>query len=98
MAAAVVKSARERGLNIPDQLSVVGFDDSDIASIITPALTTIRRPLVDMAQAATERLLEMINGKRLEWPREPIDLTLMHRQSVGSPAGSSSSWRSMARP
>lgn len=85
MAAAVVKTARERGLAIPDQLSVVGFDDSDIASIITPALTTIRRPLVDMAQAATERLLEMINGKRLDWPREPIDLTLMHRQSVSSP-------------
>jgi LacI family transcriptional regulator len=46
-----VKAARERGVAMPGQLSVAGFDDSDLASMISPALTTIRRPLRDMAQA-----------------------------------------------
>jgi LacI family transcriptional regulator len=83
MAAAVAKIARERGVSVPGQLSLAGFDGSDIASMITPALTTIRRPLVDMAQAVTERLLDMISGARASWPHERIDLTLVHGKSVG---------------
>lgn len=83
MAAAVAKVARERGVAIPDQLSLAGFDGSDIASMITPALTTIRRPLVEMAQTATERLLAMISGVRTDWPYQRIDLKLVHGKSIG---------------
>ena len=83
MAAAVAKVARERGVAIPEQLSLAGFDGSDIASMIAPALTTIRRPLVDMARTATERLLDMIAGVRTDWPHERIELTLEHGKSVG---------------
>lgn len=83
MAAAVAKVARDRGVSIPGQLSLAGFDDSDIASMISPALTTIRRPVVEMAQVATERLLQMITGERAARTHEGIDLTLVHRQSVG---------------
>lgn len=84
MAAAVVKAAREAGVSIPGQLSVAGFDDSDLASMISPALTTIRRPLRDMAKAATEQLLEMITQRQLRLPDQGVSLTLVRRQSTGA--------------
>jgi LacI family transcriptional regulator len=85
MAAAVIKVARERDLRVPEQLSVAGFDDSDIAAMITPALTTIRRPLTDMARLATENLLAMIEDRNGAQPHAPITLSLIQRQSVGAP-------------
>jgi len=52
MAAATCMEAQKRGLRIPDDLSVVGFDDAPIAAVIWPSLTTIRQPFVEMAQRA----------------------------------------------
>jgi LacI family transcriptional regulator len=83
MAAAVVKTARDLGVAMPDRLSVAGFDDSDLASMISPALTTIRRPLRDMAKAATEQLLMMIAQPTISRPYQVLDLTLVCRQSTG---------------
>jgi LacI family transcriptional regulator len=57
MAAGVVHAARERGIAIPDDLSVVGFDDTPIAGHIWPPLTTVRWPIVSMARAAALKLL-----------------------------------------
>jgi LacI family transcriptional regulator len=82
MAAAVVKAAREAGVAMPSELSVAGFDDSDLASMISPALTTIRRPLRDMAQTATEQLLTMINQRQLSLPSQVVGLSLIRRQST----------------
>ena len=84
MAAAVVKTARDRGVSMPGQLSVAGFDDSDLASMISPALTTIRRPLRDMAKVATEQLLAMIAQRELSLPDQTVDLTLVCRQSTAA--------------
>ncbi|HEX8445589.1 MAG TPA: LacI family DNA-binding transcriptional regulator [Sphingomonas sp.] len=90
MAAAVIKAAFDRGLPIPGALSVAGFDDSDIASIISPALTTIRRPLFDMARAATERLIQMIEDRSIgRLPDHGVSLTLVARQSTAPPPPSS---------
>lgn len=83
MAAAVIKTARDLGVSMPDQLSVAGFDDSDLASMISPALTTIRRPLREMAKTATEHLLKMIAQPATALPYQTLDLTLVHRQSTG---------------
>jgi len=60
MAAGVMHAAYRRGMSLPDDLSVVGFDDSEIAKTIWPQLTTIRQPLVEMADAATERLVQLL--------------------------------------
>ena len=87
MAAAVVKVARERGVQVPAALSVAGFDDSDIASMISPALTTIRRPLTEMVRVATEKLLAMIDDPNRAQPHQPIALSLIHRLSVSAPPG-----------
>ncbi len=57
MAAGVITAAKHKGITIPSQLAVVGFDDSAIASIISPALTTVRQPVAEMAQQAIYQLL-----------------------------------------
>jgi LacI family transcriptional regulator len=57
MAAGVVHTARERGIAVPDELSIVGFDDTPIAGHIWPPLTTVRWPIVSMARAAALKLL-----------------------------------------
>lgn len=62
MAAAVVKVAAARGVAVPQALSVVGFDGSMLARMITPSLTTVHRPLGEMAQLATRRLLDIVEG------------------------------------
>lgn len=66
MAAGVIHSATELGLNVPRDLSVAGFDDSALATRIRPALTTIRRPVRAMAGLATNKLIAAIEGRHSE--------------------------------
>lgn len=81
MAAAVLKAAAARGISVPDDLSVVGFDGSIMARMLTPALTTVHRPLRDMAQKTTKRLLDLIEGVV-----EPSDLSAELRIEEGGSA------------
>lgn len=60
-AAGAIKAAHDRGLSVPREVSIAGFDDSDIASMISPALTTIRRPVLHMEHEATRRLIRLID-------------------------------------
>ena len=60
LAMAVMRSARDRGLNIPADIGVAGFNDAPLASLIEPALTTVEIPIVDMGRKAAELLLETI--------------------------------------
>ena len=64
MAAGVLKAAHDLGISIPKQLSVAGFDDNLLASRVIPALTTIRRPVRQMAQlAATKIIMDIENNQ-----------------------------------
>jgi DNA-binding LacI/PurR family transcriptional regulator len=63
----VYQAARAAGLRIPQDLSVVGFDDLPIAALLDPPLTTVRQPLAEMAMAATELALALGRG---EQPRQ----------------------------
>src|SRR2546425_2592739 len=65
-ATGVYSALRAHGLSVPDSMSVVGFDDVPIASIITPTLTTVRQPLVEMGRVATTMLLRLIAEESLE--------------------------------
>jgi DNA-binding LacI/PurR family transcriptional regulator len=56
MAIAVMKAAQQLGVSVPDQLSVVGFDDVDAASLITPSLTTLRVPAFELGRQAVQQL------------------------------------------
>ncbi|MGV8846444.1 substrate-binding domain-containing protein [Tessaracoccus sp.] len=63
LALGVYESAHEHGFSIPQDLSVVGFDDSMIAEITTPGLTTVRQPLEDMGGAAVRYLVDVRKGR-----------------------------------
>ena len=89
MAAGVVHTARERGIGIPDELSVIGFDDTPIAGHIWPPLTTVRWPIVSMARAAALKLLAA-EGEAEETPAEAAEPSmflsrLVKRASVAPP-------------
>lgn len=89
MAAACVAVAHRRGLDVPSDLTVVGFDDSAIAMTIWPELTTIHQPIADMSRAAVDLLVAMLRGKRhSEAPSARhvvLDYTLIRRQSDAAP-------------
>lgn len=89
MAAAVISVAHRRGLNVPRDLSVVGFDDTPTATTVWPELTTIRQPIAAMAEAALNLLLRMIRQKKNDNTAEPIDRLFAHvlvkRNSEASP-------------
>lgn len=60
MAAGVLKAAATRGLTVPDDLSVVGFDGGMFAQMLSPALTSVQRPMGDIAEAGTSRLIDLV--------------------------------------
>jgi LacI family transcriptional regulator len=77
MALGVMEAARERGLRLPEDLSIVGFDDIPQASYVHPTLTTVRQPLEEMGRSATHLLLKYIaqptaSVERIELPTELI--------------------------
>ncbi|MER7761362.1 LacI family DNA-binding transcriptional regulator [Streptomyces sp. NPDC097619] len=66
MALGVIRAARERGLRVPTDVSVVGFDDSPLIPFTDPPLTTVRQPVRAMATAAVGALLEAVGGHPVE--------------------------------
>lgn len=87
MALGAVKAVTERGLTVPDDLSVVGFDDHLFSAFMTPALTTVRRPIEEMSRAGAEKLLAFIESKQLENETVYFHTELVTRDSVKTIAG-----------
>lgn len=89
MGAAVISVAHRRGLDVPRDLSVVGFDDTATATAVWPELTTVRQPIAEMAQAALELLIQMRRRQRDGETRAAVDLLIPHklvvRQSAAPP-------------
>ena len=85
MAAGVIYAAQDLGLKVPEDISVAGFDDSALATKIRPSLTTIRRPVREMARLAAAKLIASIDGREDE-ARQGIFLepVLMIRDSTRS--------------
>lgn len=84
MAAGVMHAARQRGLDIPRDLSIVGFDDTPVAAHVWPPLTTVRWPVVSMARAGAQKLIAPEVGDGDE-PALFLS-TLVRRSSVAPPA------------
>lgn len=83
MAAGVVRVAHRRSIRIPEQLSVAGFDDIALARQIDPALTTIRQPLVRMAEQAVAMLTKGNNGAEDTPNTVCIPASIKIRESTG---------------
>ncbi|HMI18839.1 MAG TPA: LacI family DNA-binding transcriptional regulator [Sphingomonas sp.] len=86
MAAGVLLAARQRGLSVPEQLSIIGFDDSPLAARLWPPLTTVHWPMESMARSAALKLIgDMIDEDNdVEEPSMFIS-TLVKRGSVAPP-------------
>ncbi|WP_282700421.1 LacI family DNA-binding transcriptional regulator [Streptomyces sp. CC219B] len=82
MALGVYEALAERGLALPDDMSVVGFDDLPEARWLTPALTTVRQPLSEMAATALRLLVRMSDGDRPESTRTELSTRLVERRST----------------
>jgi len=83
MAAGVLAVAHSMGLGVPEDLSVVGFDDAPLASQVWPPLTTIRQPIPDMAAQAVQLLLRNLSGEPADHSKHVLPSSLTFRQSTG---------------
>lgn len=89
MAMGVYEAARKRGLRVPEDLSVVGFDDLPQACWCSPPLTTVRQPLSEMGMLAVRTVLRLLNGEQLESPKVELATEVVVRDSTAPPRGGS---------
>lgn len=82
MAAGAMRVVRDRGKKIPQDISVVGYDDVYLARYLTPGLTTIRQPLLDMGRTSAHLLLERLGDSEKREVVLRFDPELVERQSV----------------
>ncbi|HEY4412652.1 MAG TPA: LacI family DNA-binding transcriptional regulator [Gaiellaceae bacterium] len=80
-----IRAARARGLRVPEDLSIVGFDDVEHATIVTPTLTTVRQPLAEMGRTAVSLLMRLLERHSLETLHVELATRLVVRESTGPP-------------
>ena len=79
-----VRALKDAGLSVPQDVSVVGFDDIQSAAYATPSLTTVRQPLAEMGKRAAQILLERIANREVDYPSEVVMAPeLVVRESTG---------------
>jgi DNA-binding LacI/PurR family transcriptional regulator len=86
MALGLIRAAIEGGLHVPADLSVVGFDDISLATLLTPALTTVSQPGFALGIAAASALFQLLDGEPLA-PPAALPTELIIRGSTGRPRG-----------
>jgi LacI family transcriptional regulator len=85
MAFGVYEAVRQRGLRVPDDVSVVGFDDLPEVRWSSPPLTTVRQPLAEMGMLAARTVLRLAQGEDIESPRVELSTDLVVRDSTAPP-------------
>lgn len=83
MAMGVMDAVRNRGLRVPDDISIIGFDDIPQASLVRPALTTVNQPLEKMGRVATQMLLDLLQHPDRKADRIELPTQLIMRDSCG---------------
>jgi LacI family transcriptional regulator len=81
MAFGVMEASRELGLRIPEDVSIIGFDDISSASLVHPSLTTVRQPLEHMGKVAAQMLLDLITDPKKPVRRIVLPTDLVARES-----------------
>lgn len=85
IAVGAYQALRQRGLKVPRDISVVGYDDIFVSSILDPPLTTVKSPVYDMGVAAASMLFKRMQGKLDKPCTQTFEPTLVFRGSVGTP-------------
>jgi LacI family transcriptional regulator len=85
MAIGAMGAARQRGVRVPEDLSIVGFDDLKYATIVAPGLTTVRQPLAEMGRTAVGLLLRLMEPRRTGPLHIELPTRLVVRDSTGPP-------------
>ncbi|GAB5471606.1 MAG: ribose operon transcriptional repressor RbsR [Rhodospirillales bacterium] len=76
-------AAREAGLAVPDDISLIGYDDIEMAAYCAPPLTTVRQPTLDIGRTAADRLIGLVEGAESGSAVVALPPELIERQSVG---------------
>jgi LacI family transcriptional regulator len=87
VAVGVMEAAAARGLRVPADLSVAGFDDIDVSRATTPRLTTVRQPLQEMGRTAVTMLMRQLDGHAHEALSMELETRLVVRESTGPAPG-----------
>jgi len=77
-----IKALHDRGLRVPQDVSVIGFDDLQTSSYFTPALTTLRQPIEELGSVCADAIFNMLSGEDHAVRVPPIDLIV--RESTSS--------------
>jgi len=86
-ATGVVEAARRLGIEVPGGLSVVGFDDTVLAQVSTPRLTTVHQPIADIGRSAVGTVVSLARGESLVTKRVELATHLVVRESTAPPLG-----------
>jgi LacI family transcriptional regulator len=78
----ILQAAYEKGINVPDDISLMGYDDIHIAAFMSPALTTIHQPKYRLGKAAVETLLNKLEKESIDSQVVELEPTLVVRKSV----------------
>ncbi|MET3919223.1 LacI family DNA-binding transcriptional regulator [Arthrobacter sp. UYEF20] len=88
VALGIVARLNARGISVPDEMSVVGIDDINAATLVSPALTTVRAPLRKLGSTAVDLLVDSFASASVPRPAETLPIELVVRQSTSVPPSS----------
>ena len=86
MAIGFIHAAAANGVAVPEDVSVIGFDNIELAAVISPALTTVAQPIEEIAEIATQRLLKRIESRDGEVKRIVLEPRLIIRETCKNTA------------
>jgi LacI family transcriptional regulator len=78
----IIKEAKTRGITVPQQLAVVGFDDIPAAVVVEPALTTVRQPKLEMGDYAINMIVDKLEGRESELKHKELPTKIIVRESA----------------
>jgi LacI family transcriptional regulator len=87
VALGVISAVNAKGLRVPEDVAVIGFDDLPTAAYMRPSLTTIRNPGIEQGEKAAEMLIKIINREEIERPKVVVATELVIRESSGGRIG-----------